>query len=52
MTSQKPGNETDYWLGYNAAKDMLRRLLRKVPESQQLGVVHAWLLEEIEDDDD
>ena len=38
--------------GYEAAKDELRRLLCKVPEQQQLGVVHAWLLEEIKENDD
>lgn len=38
--------------GYEAGKDELRRLLRKVPEQQQLAVVHAWLLEMIEESDD
>ena len=38
--------------GYEAAKDELRRLLAKVPEQQWIGVVAAWLLEEIEENDD
>lgn len=38
--------------GYEAGKDELRRLLCKVPESQQLAVVHAWLLEAIKESDD
>ena len=49
MSDEKPGNEKDYWLGYNAAKDMLRSLLRKVPEERMIGVVMAWLTEEIDD---
>lgn len=38
--------------GCEAGKDELRRLLRKVPEQQQLAVVHAWLLETTEEIDD
>lgn len=49
MSDRKPDNEADYWLGYNAAKDMLRSLLRKVPEEQMIGVVAAWLHEGEED---
>lgn len=45
----KPENETDYWLGYHAAKGQLRRLLAKVDESMQLPVVKAYLMEENDD---
>jgi len=34
-----------YDAGYAAARDELRKLLRKVPEEQMIGVVAAWLHE-------
>lgn len=45
----KPGNETDYWLGYTAAKSQMRRLLAKVDESMQAAVMKAYLMEETDD---
>lgn len=48
----KPKSEADYWLGYSAAKGALRSLLRKVPEEQMPGVVHAWLLESLDKETD
>ena len=46
----KPKNEIDYWIGHRAAKDQLRQLLAKVDENMKLGVVRAWLLEEVDDE--
>ena len=38
-----------YHAGYAAAMAELRMLLGKVPEEQMIGVVMAWLTEEIDD---
>ncbi len=45
----KPESETDYWLGYHAARTQLRKLLGKVDENMKTAVAQAWLLEEIDD---
>lgn len=47
----KPGSETDWWLGYHAARSQLRKLLGKVDESMQPAVMRAYLMEETDDRD-
>ena len=39
-----------YQAGYNDARSDLRMLLGKVEENAKLGVVRAWLMEEIDED--
>lgn len=48
----KPKSEIDYWIGYHAAKDQLRRLLGKVNESRHAAAVAAYLMETIEKHDE
>lgn len=45
----RPKSEIDYWIGYRAAKDQLRRLLAKVDESKKAIVTAAYLHEGDED---
>lgn len=47
----KPKSEIDYWIGHQAARQQMRRLLGKVDESKHAAVIAAYLLETIDEDD-